>query len=247
MKIEEVKEQFKKINLTGPVKLSDDEINLAVIRRICMERNPYFIKERKALLSAKKRKAQDFLKMEAEFLRRWGITRDCFPRRYRNYIIAYFKGIPHILNVKVDLRCNSKRKLMEGIKTEVDRWYKTYREERQDLIDDWLWIEYDNTKRKQEGYEDFKKRRLKEDNELLSEKTTQVQDFNLYCQYFRVYDLRQKGFTWEKIIEEMELHWPTTKELDIYKSRVRNYFNAAKRLIENGVPGFEPFPQGGVK
>jgi len=226
--------------------ISQEIRNQIILRMVCMFRNKEFQSDCKKLRALKTNNDPDLLTRENEFFSKWGIDRDgiAFP----DYTLKPVKIINQdyfgYLTLQLDL-FQTKTTLLKHVENIVNEKQKEFKEIMQEE-DFW-------EGRLRDGVNPKRGRTTKEqqkyDKELISKRRikTQFQDISLYRQYLKAYDLREKGLTWEQVIAEMGFEWHTVKELDRYKSKVRNFERKARDLVNKGLPGFKPFPTTGVK
>lgn len=247
MNINEAREYYRKINQSSPNPLTEREIDLVIIRGLCMHRNRLFIQERDDLLKIKK-KGAEFQKAERAFLNRWGIFRNEIALIEGRPVVSTYSPDPGkawLLRIEVDLR-QSKDRIKEKIEMQIDKHHAMYREDYPELKYDWLSVEFEHQEQGKEKYDAFKGRRLAEDKSAMKPKK-RVEDYEYCIDCLRVWDLKQ-AHTWpgvaELAVEKQIIQYDmsTIQGSDAAKERVRNYKRAIDRLIKNGLPGFKAFP-----
>jgi len=218
---ESAKEDYLK--LYDDLAFDDKKLSLMLIRGELLARNEHFVRDWLELEKHKKNK--DYNEKEEVFCEKWRVDNlGLFNlRREPDPIVKGRTGRPlknsnelkdHFgyCTLEVDLRY-SKKKIMEQIKLEIDKYYKWYREDSREREDEF-------------GYN----LKLKSPDKVSGNIPIDLKD---YGRYIQIWDLKEQKKSWFQI----------QKELDISFDTARNWHKRACELIMEGIPGFPSFPQ----
>ena len=210
------------------LKFNKKKLELLLFRDEFLSRNPLFIQDWREL--NKQSHKDDYRDKCIAFQKKWNIeptTGLYFLLNEREPIVKFkggeFNSDGEIdrtkIIISIDLRY-SKKKIMQELKSIVDDYHSYYNEEfRQPYF-----LEYTDGSR--EKFIDHKV--------PCGLKGNIPKDLEDYDRYLKVWNLRElEG----KSPSEIE------KKLDISADTAKNWYNAACKLIKNGIPGFPPFPR----
>lgn len=241
-------QSFDALPFRIPIDYHDQLINLITVRIECLRRNTHFLKDYRAYQKGKMEPHEI-----KEFRKKWHFNeRNLMPLDLDHPVTASPDGdFFGKLIMNIDLRF-SKKKIMEHIKAEINKWHDMYREECNENFRERLFVEYDNQKPIGTPYDVWKKgfnkylnAWLKDEKKLIERLTQQKHDIDYYEKCLWIYDLKEnkeEHNTWADIVKKLGLQY-NTNTYEGAVSHARNCYNRAKKMIREGVPGLAKFPQ----
>jgi len=211
------------------LKFNPKKLELLLLRSEILCRNPLFINDYIELTEQKDN--ENFREKTIEFRNKWNF--DFETSMYQLLIekeppVRFTGGDPekqYIINCDIDLRY-PKRKILEELNSILNKWQNHYDENHKQPH----YAEYYDPR---PGDPKHKSKEMFIDHvDPTRVRGNILADTEDYEKYLKVWDMKQ-NMSWRQIAKELKMDFQVA----------RNYYNAAKRLITKGLPGFPPFPQ----